>query len=286
MTDKIDLHTHSTASDGTFAPSELARYAKKKGLAAAAITDHDTVDGVGEFMAECDKIGLEGVAGVEISAQHDKTMHIVGLYIDHENARLNEKLAHLRGGREERNRKMLALLRENGMDITEDDIISQKYGATMANTGRAHIAAALVKKGYAETIGGAFEKYLKRGRSCYVKRFTYSPKESIDMIHAAGGIAVLAHPILISDDYAALRPIIKELKAAGLDGMECYYNNYTPEFRGVCFDLCAEFGLVPSGGSDFHGANKPDVKIGVVSTGFVPYSVLEGIKEMITWTTR
>lgn len=279
MTDKIDLHAHSTASDGTLSPAEVARRAKQNGLRAVALTDHDTTDGVSEFLAECERIGIEGIAGVEISAQHDKTMHIVGLFIDESNAMLNDKLAKLRGGREVRNRKMLELLRQHGFDITEEDITSQKDGATMANTGRAHIAKAMVNKGFVKTTSEAFEKYIKRGNSCYVKRLTYSPKESIDMIHAAGGIAILAHPILISEDYDTLLPIVQEMKEYGMDGMECYYNNYTREFSDLCLDICEKLDLLPSGGSDFHGANKPDIELGRVSTGCVPYSVLENIKE-------
>lgn len=279
MTDKIDLHAHSTASDGTLLPKEVAQRAKQNGLRACALTDHDTTDGIGEFLAECEKIGVEGIAGVEISAQHDKTMHIVGLFVDHEHKNLNEKLALLRGGREVRNRKMLSLLQEGGFDITEADIIGQKEGATMANTGRAHIARAMVKKGYVSDTSEAFEKYIKRGNPYYVKRLTYSPKESIDMIHAAGGIAILAHPILIAAEYDKLFPVVKEMKEYGIDGMECYYNNYTPEFAKMCRDMCRELNLLQSGGSDFHGANKPDIELGEVSTGFVPYEILEELKK-------
>ena len=279
MTDKIDLHTHSTASDGSLTPAELAEYAKKCGLCAAALTDHDTTDGVKEFSAACEKAGIEGIAGVEISAQHDKTMHIVGLFIDGDDTGLNEKLALLRGGREERNKKMLELVRKHGFDITENDILSQKEGATLGNTGRAHIAKAMVKKGYVESTDEAFRRYLKRGNPCYVKRLTYSPRESIDMIHAAGGIAILAHPILIAPDYDSLFPVVKEMREYGLDGMECYYNNFTPEYVRMCLDMCEKLGLIPSGGSDFHGVNKPHVRLGEVSTGFVPYSVLEQLKK-------
>ena len=286
MTDKIDLHTHSTASDGTLSPGEVAERAKANGLRAVALTDHDTVGGVTEFLAECESIGIEGIAGVEISAQHDKTMHIVGLFIDHNNRELNEKLARLRGGREVRNRKMLSLLQEGGFDITEEDIIKQKDGATMTNTGRAHIARAMVKKGYVKDTSEAFNRYIKRGNPYYVKRLTYSPRESIDMIHAAGGVAILAHPILISEDYDTLLPIVKEMKECGMDGMECYYNNYTPEFAEMCLDMCKELDLLPSGGSDFHGANKPTIELGEVSTGYVPYEVLEKMKSKRKGTVR
>lgn len=278
MTDKIDLHAHSTASDGTLAPEDVAKRAKENGLRACALTDHDTTDGVREFLNECGKIGVEGVAGVEISAQHDKTMHIVGLFIDYENKSLNEKLALLRSGRETRNRKMLELLQNGGFDITEEDITSQKDGATMANTGRAHIARAMVQKGYTSSTDEAFEKYITRGNPFYVKRLAYSPKESIDMIHEAGGIAILAHPILIARDYDTLLPVVEEMKSYGMDGMECYYNNYTAEFSTMCREMCRKLDMLESGGSDFHGANKPGIELGEVSTGAVPYEILEKLK--------
>lgn len=281
MTDRliVDLHSHSTASDGTLSPSELAKKAHDDGICAVALTDHDTVDGLKEFMSACKDWGVEGISGVEISAQHDKTLHIVGLYIDENDTAIAQKLKTLRDGREVRNRRMLELLSENGFDITEEDILSQKDGALLGNTGRAHIARAMVQKGYVSDTNEAFSKYLKRGNSCYVKRITYSAKESIEMIKNAGGMAILAHPILITEDYDELFAFAKELKNAGLDGMECYYNNYTEKFSKMCQDICRRLDMAESGGSDFHGENKPDVHLGRVSTGTVPYSVLRRIKE-------
>ena len=166
MTDnlKIDLHTHSTASDGTLSPTELADMAKETGVTAAALTDHDTVDGVSEFLTACKERGIEGIAGVEMSAKYRKEMHIVGLFVDTDDTEFRAKLEALRGMREKRNREMLYLLEKNGFDITETDITSQKDGATMANTGRAHIARAMVEKGYAKSTGDAFAKYLKKGK--------------------------------------------------------------------------------------------------------------------------
>ncbi len=281
MTDdlKIDLHTHSTASDGTLVPRELAKKAKAAGLSAIALTDHDTTAGLAEFLDECGKIGIEGISGVEISAQFSKEMHIVGLFVDENDTVFKEKLDNLRDAREVRNKKILDLARENGFDITENDIISQKNGVTLRNTGRAHIARAMIKKGYVQSVEEAFAKYLKKGCSCYVKRVTYSPRECIEIIKAAGGTAVLAHPIFISENYDELYTIIKELKEYGLDGIECYYNCYTKKFAGICKRICAELDLAQSGGSDFHGANKPDVEIGKVSENYVPYRVLLNIKE-------
>lgn len=279
MTDKIDLHTHSTASDGTLTPAALVKKAYDAGLTAVALTDHDTVDGLAEFHSACEKYGIEGISGVEISAQYHKEMHILGFFVDETDNELIQKLDELKNARETRNRKVLKLMQENGMDITEEDITSQKDGATLRNTGRAHLARAMVNKGYVKTIEEAFSKYLKKGNSCYVERITYSPEESIRMIKAAGGTAVLAHPVYITEEYNELYSLLEKLKGLGLDGAECYYNSYTEEFSEMCGEICDKLGLIKSGGSDFHGANKPDIDIGRVSTGYVPYSVLRKLKE-------
>lgn len=281
MTDnlKIDLHTHSTASDGTFSPKKVAQMAKEAGLCAIALTDHDTIDGLDEFCGECRALGIEGIPGVEISAQFRKEMHIVGLFVDESDAEFADKLERLRNAREIRNREVLRLLVKNGFDITEEDIISQKEGATLRNTGRAHIARAMVNKRYVKTVDEAFVSYLKKGNSCYAERITYSPEESIKIIKDAGGTAILAHPVYITEDYDELYKLLSGLKSFGLDGMECYYNCYTKEFSHMCEEICDKLTLLKSGGSDFHGANKPDIKIGAVSTGYVPDSVLAEIKK-------
>jgi hypothetical protein len=277
-TSKIDLHTHSTSSDGTLSPREVAERAKNEGLCAIALTDHDTIGGLREFTDACEEMGIEGIRGVEISARYSKEMHILGLFVDAEDKTLNEKLETLKNAREVRNRAVLELMAKNGIDITEEDILSQKDGATLANTGRAHLARAMVNKGYVSSTDEAFSKYLKKGNCCYVERVTYSPRESIEMIKNAGGLAILAHPIYITDKRDELYKLAKELKEYGLDGMECYYNCYTSEFSRMCKEICKELNLLKSGGSDFHGANKPDIEIGKVSEGFVPYEVLDKMK--------
>ncbi len=278
MTDRIDLHIHSTASDGTFTPSEVAHLAYEAGLCAAALTDHDTVDGLEEFHSACKRLGIESISGVEISAKFRKEMHILGLFIDTDDEVFKNKLITLRDARKIRNEKVLSLLQKNGMDITEEDIISQKEGATLLNTGRAHIARAMVNKGYVESVDEAFTRYLKKGNSCYAERVTYSPEESIRIIKEAKGTAILAHPIYITEDYEELYALLKELKEYGLDGVECMYNSYTDKFAQMCSEICEKIGLVKSGGSDFHGKNKPSIKIGNVSTGYVPYRLLLNIK--------
>ncbi|MCD8390395.1 MAG: PHP domain-containing protein [Firmicutes bacterium] len=284
MTNKIDFHMHSTVSDGTMTPAELARHAAAAGISAAAITDHDTTAGVGEFLAACADLGIEGVAGVEISADHEKRMHILGLFVDYENADFASALSALADSRGERNRRMLELCREHNLDISEEDLLCQKDGAKMSNVGRPHFANAMVKKGYVKDKNEAFDKYLKRGKPCYTKRLAYSPKKCIDMIHAAGGLAVLAHPISISRERDELFAVLSELKSLGLDGAEAYYSEYTKDFSDMCMSLCGEIGLLPSGGSDFHGANKPNIPIGIVNGGeAVPRAFAENMKRRLDY---
>ena len=277
---KIDLHTHSTASDGTLSPAELALKAHESGLSAVALTDHDTIDGVKEFISACEQYGVEPISGVEISAKYKCELHMVGLFVDYNNSEFKEKLDILKNSRFERNKKMLELLQKNGFDITEDDILGQKENATLANVGRAHIAHAMAAKGYVADVQEAFDKYLKKDMPCYVKRVTYSPEESIEIIHNAGGLAILAHPKFITEDRAELTTLLKRLKKAGLDGMECYYSEHSREFKNLCLDLCKEFDLLPSGGSDFHADNKPHIKIGKACSDMdIPYDLLEQMKK-------
>ena len=275
----VDLHVHSTASDGTLTPSQLAEYAKEKGLRAAALTDHDTVDGISEFAERCIQLGIEPIAGVEISARYKCEMHIVGLFVDAGNTDFCSKLKELKNARLIRNEKMLKLLEEHGMPISTESLLSQKENCTLESIGRPHMARAMVEHGYVKDIGEAFDKYLGQGESCYVKRITYSPEDSIKLIKQAGGLAILAHPIYITEDKNALFTLLKELKGYGLDGMECFYSTYTQNFSQLCLSLCNELDLLPSGGSDFHGDNKKDIDLGCVN---IPYDVLENMKKYLS----
>lgn len=278
MQNSIDLHIHSTASDGTFAPSAVAEEAGRAGLTAAALTDHDTVAGVKEFSEKCLEIGVEPVAGVEISAKFRCEMHILGLFVDIENKEFLKKLDALENARYNRNKAMIERFLELGIDFTEEDITSQKAGGTLSNTGRAHMAAALVKKGCVKDTQEAFDKYLVKGGSAYIARLTYSPEESIKIIKAAGGAAVLAHPVFITKDETELRELLTELKSFGLDGVESIYSGYSKEYEKMCLKLCGELDLIPTGGSDFHGANRPNVELGDIRA---PYEFLERLRKRI-----
>lgn len=276
MTDKcIDLHTHSTKSDGTLTPAELAAHAADAGLSAVALTDHDTNAGCAEFLSECEKLGIEGIPGVEIGTKYKTELHIVGLYAhgDEYDAMLDK----LKNGRAERNKKMVARLREYGFDISDEDITNDKLGVTVETSGRLYMAEALIKKGYVKDRQEAFDKYLAKGRPCFVKRFGLTPEESIRLIKRNGGIAIWAHPIYTVHDEEELTSLAAELKGYGLDAMECYYSEYSDEQGEMCRRAAGRAGLKMSGGSDFHGANKPDVRIGRVNGGYVPYALLANL---------
>ena len=273
----IDLHTHSNKSDGTLSPVELAKKAKEVGLSAIALTDHDTNNGVAEFVKECESLGIEGIPGIEISTNFKRLMHIVGLYPHGE--RYESVVENLKTARLERNLKMLKNIYDK-FGITSEEVL-EGTGAAEESCGRLHMANALVKYGYAETVSDAFEKYLKRGRPCYVEKFSLSPEESVRLIKDCGGIAIWAHPVQAIDTESDMLDMALRLKSAGLDAMECMYNNFTPKESDLCRSVAKSAGLLESGGSDFHGSNKPKVSLGRVSEGTVPYEILEQLKTRI-----
>ena len=267
----IDLHVHTTASDGSCNTSEVIELAKSTGLSAIAITDHDSVDGLGFYDDE-----IEVIDGIELSCDFSREMHIVGLYIDKNNEVLAEKLIKLAELREVRNLKTLKILNELGFPITVDEV---KKIATGKIWGRAHFARLLFEKGYVESTKDAFRKYLGHGRPAYVTEDRMQPEECIRFIKNAGGIPILAHMHYLHLDEIELRALLLELKSYGLMGVETKYTEYTPENEKLYIRMAEELGLLKSGGSDFHGFMKPDIKIG---TGFgnlkVPCSYLKKIK--------
>lgn len=280
MSGYIDLHCHSSVSDGTLSPRELALEAKNAGLSAIALTDHDTAEGAEEFIESVKEMGIEPIAGVEISARYKTEMHIVGLMIDYKNPEFIAHLNFLKENRRDRNKKVLELMQKNGVNVDFSDIIGQKEDGGLENVGRAHIAKALVEKGYASDIQDAFDKYLKKGTPCYVERQTYSPKKSIEIIKNAGGIAILAHPYYITRDAGELERTLIELAGYGLDGFECMYSDYPMEYQQICMEIAEKTGLLKSGGSDFHAKNRPHVKLGYAGEGQrIPYEFLQKMKE-------
>lgn len=278
----IDLHTHSTFSDGTLKPAELVRLAGRCGLTALALTDHDCTSGIDEFIAAGSELeaGLKLVPGVEISANVDSgTMHMLGYFIDCEHASLQRILAQIRGGREARNARILERLNELGLDLTWDEVAAH---AGEDVVGRPHFAQALVARGHVTGKQDAFDRYLAKGQAAYVDRFRLSPEDSIAAIAGAGGVPVLAHPFSLGLAADALRERIGELAEMGLQGVEAYYSEHTPEQTRGYVSLAADLGLAVSGGSDFHGANNPDIRLG---RGFgslhVPDEVIRYLEEKV-----
>lgn len=257
----VDLHTHSTASDGSLTPTEVVRLAKVRGLAAIALTDHDTVDGLAEAMAAGETYDLEVIPGVEISAQHNQgSMHILGYWVNYTSPRLAERLAVLKEARRNRNPRIIAKLNALGIPLTIEEVYRVSGGGQV---GRPHIARALYEGGYVSTLQEAFDLYLGNQGRAYVSKFRYPPEEAIAMIRDAGGLAVLAHPFTLGlDSYQVLKPFLQKLMVLGLAGVECYYPEHTPAQEALYVALARELGLLITGGSDFHGDNKPEVELG------------------------
>lgn len=259
----IDLHVHSTFSDGSLTPEQLVASAREIGLTALALTDHDCTSGIERFMAACadgDGSGLRGIPGVEISADvKGGTMHLLGYYVDTQDAELERTLDLIRDGREFRNHKILARLNELGLPMTWEEV-SAFAGEDVV--GRPHFAQALLSKGYISTKQEAFDSYLAKGKPAYVDRFRLSPSDSVAAIRSAGGVPVLAHPYTLQLGDAALRSFVTELKEAGLAGIEVYYSEHSSARVKAYLALAADRGLLVTGGSDFHGEANSEVALG------------------------
>ena len=272
----IDLHTHSLMSDGSMTPAEVVREAKNAGLAAIALSDHDTVDGVREAMAEGKKLGVEVVPAIEFSVQSETETHILGYYIDIENPKLLETLERVIETRRFRNRETCRKLNELGFDIT---LAEAEAIAPNDFIGRAHFAKLLADKGYTKSVSEGFKLYLENGKYAYCGKQTLTDEEAVRLIKDCGGVACVAHLHLTKKSDDELREFLTRLKACGLDGIEGYYTEYTPEMQTKYQTLAKELGLIISGGTDFHAKMKPHISIG---TGLgnlkIPYSVLETIK--------
>ncbi len=276
----IDLHTHSTASDGSLSPEELVGYAKRKGAAAVALTDHDTIEGVEKALTAGEKEGLEVIPGLEISAQYPGgTMHILGYYIDPAEPNLNRELQQLQEARQERNPKIISKLQSLGISISFDQVKALAKG----QIGRPHIAQVLFQSGAVSSLEEAFQKYLIKGAPAYVEKFRFSPQEAIALITRAGGIPVLAHPFTLN--YSSLRElknVIEELKGMGLKGVEVIYPEHTSDQTNAYFSLVKELKLIYTGGSDFHGNLKKDVDL-LTGRGDlkIPYQIIENLRALI-----
>lgn len=276
----IDLHVHSTASDGTLTPTEVVKLAASEGLSAIALTDHDTIDGIKEAMSVAGEYGIELIPGIEFSTAYEKReVHMLGLFIDPDNYALNEKLNELVATRDNRNEQMAANLRNAGIDITIPALTEMFPNAIIT---RAHFARYMYEKGYIKDIRLAFDKYIGDGRPCYVRREKISAKEVIDLIKNAGGIPILAHPLLYGFNERELKECVATLTRTGLVGIEAIYSKNKGLDESKVRAVAKANSLLISGGSDFHGANKPGLNIG---TGYghlaIPYEILAELKKAL-----
>jgi predicted metal-dependent phosphoesterase TrpH len=275
----IDLHVHSTASDGSLSPLEIIELAKKTGLRAVAITDHDTIEGSAEALGRPQSPSLEILSGIEISADFPSgTMHILGYLFRLDDLSLRQTLKTLQEARATRNVKIVQKLQELGVNIRYDEVAAFSGGGQI---GRPHIAQVLVHKGVAQSFDEAFRRFLKKGGPANVERYRLLPAEAIQAILQAGGVPVLAHPFTLNaKNETALDDILAGLKQAGLEGLEVYCPGHGPTNTALYERLARRHGLLMTGGSDFHGAAKPDVRIGIGRGNLrIPYRLVEDLKK-------
>ena len=272
---EIDLHVHTTASDGTYTPAEVVVLAHKIGLKAIAITDHDTESGYFAAAEEGEELGLEVVPGIEISTKYGVAVHILGYFIDPQSPELREVLDWVINDRNNRNRKMAELMSADGLPFDYDEM-KARFGESI---GRPHFARMLCEMGLADNVSDAFSRYVEKGQKYYLPRTVIPIEKAVETICRAGGIAVLAHPFQYKKDDKELRELIEHCMEHGLRGMECRYSGYDAQQVAYLEKLADEYGLLKTGGSDFHGANKPTISLGTGKGELdVPYAWLEKLK--------
>ena len=259
-------------------PPELVRFAHSCGLRAIALTDHDSVDGIKEALAEGERIGMEVVAGIEFSVRSDTETHILGYFIDVDNPALVKGLEAIKKSRTERFYETHKLLEALGLHLDIEEILAS---APNGIVGRAHFARAMTEKGYTASVREAFDKYLASGKPAYSGNIKTEPQLAIELIKGAGGKAFLAHPHLTKKSGERLEELLDELVGYGLEGLEGYYTDYTPEMQSEYQELARGRGLLISGGTDFHCKMKPHIEIGTgLGNMAIPYSVLENMREI------
>lgn len=274
----IDLHIHSTYSDGVLKPAELVDLAKSQGLSAISITDHDTADGAGEAIQRGLEKGIEVISGIEISSWHgDTSMHILGYLFRSDDEQFNSRLQLLQQGRETRNIRIIENLNKLGIPVELEELLQySEYG----QTGRPHIARLLVDKGIAKTVDLAFKYYLGRGAAAYAERFRFSARDAIAMIREAGGVAVLAHPSSLDPSLRSTPSLLKDLHKVGLNGVEVYYPSHSSKAVKALLKMAGDIGLLITGGSDFHGPERSGYKINKwVHKTNIPYDLVTAIKK-------
>lgn len=288
----VDLHVHSTKSDGTLTPTELVNYAIEKGLSAFALTDHDTTEGIDEAIEAANRhneavkngtiqgLPLEVIPGIEFSTEYmGKDIHILGLYIDYNCSAFKEKIQEFVDSRILRNQKMCASLASDGIDITYEKLIEENPCAVIT---RSHYAKYLLNHGYTSSMKEAFDRYIGDHCKHFIPREKITPMQAVELINEVGGLAFLAHPTLYHMSDRVLEGLIQELKEAGLSGIEAVYCTYTQGEEAQMRKFASKYDLLISGGSDFHGSIKPKLDLAVgYGKLFIPESILTDIKHSL-----
>ncbi|MDD3218322.1 MAG: PHP domain-containing protein [Lachnospiraceae bacterium] len=256
----IDLHVHSNCSDGTYSPTELVRYAKEKGLSAFALTDHDTTEGIAEALSAAREYDMELIPGIELSTNYEgRDIHMLGLGIDTNNMDFQKKLLAFQDSRDIRNQKIIERLREYGIDISHEKMLKEFRDGVWT---RAHFGRYLLDHGYVKDMNDAFNKYIGDKAPCFVPREKVTPFQAVSLIHEGGGYAVLAHPLLYHFKSGGLEKLVNQLCEFGLDGLEAIYSTNRFSDDSNMKLLAKRHSLKITGGSDFHGSNKPFIDLG------------------------
>lgn len=278
----VDLHVHSTKSDGSYTPTELVNYALEKGLSAFALTDHDTTDGIEEALEAAKGKNIEVIPGIEFSSEYEgKDIHIVGLYIDYKSDFFKRRLTNFVNGRIIRNKEMCRRLIEHGIPVTYEKLTSEFPNCVIT---RSHYAKYMLNHGYTKSMKEAFDRYIGDHGPCFVPRKKITPMRAVEIILKAGGFPVLAHPVLYHMSSSRLDKLVSILKDMGLQGLEAVYSTYSSSDEREMRTLASKYDLCISGGSDFHGNAKPglDLATGYGSL-FIPIEILDNIKQRIQW---
>jgi predicted metal-dependent phosphoesterase TrpH len=275
----IDLHTHSTVSDGSDPPERIPELAAAAGCRAVALTDHDRTDGLAAATARAEQLGVELVRGVEISCEHAGTMHLLVYFTPPGDGPLQDELVRLQEARDSRNRHLADLMGRLGLPVTYEEIQAEAGGM---GAGRPHIASILVRKGVVASIQEAFDVWLAKGRPAYVDKERLAPDVALRLAVSSGGVPVLAHPLSLGLSPAETSATVAALAGLGLAGVESVYGRYTVEERQAMAALAGQNRLVATGGSDYHGRYKPDLQVGVGRGDLdVADAVLEQLRDRI-----